>query len=411
MIVIQRGERRAFALSFAYFLLLLCSYYLLRPVRDALVSGLDTDEIKYLSSAVFIVMLCVAPLFGMLMARIPRRTLLPFIYAFFVVNLLLFAVLFHQDANGVWPARIFYVWVTVFNFFVVSVFWSFMADIWREEQGRRLFGAIAAGGSCGGLLGPAFARQFADDVGTSGLTLCAAVLLSGAIICLILLRRDAQPNTTSTTNQQSALHGSGWQGILLILRSPFLLGIASLVVIGSIAAMFAYTETSRLAKELLDTPQARTAFFAQIDLWTNLVALLLQAVIVGPLTSRLGVVAPLLGLGVIACIAFGAVALMPTLWVLGASNVARRAAEFGLGKPGRDMLYTVTTPQEKYLAKNVIDTLLARSGDLVGGWIYATLTLMGLTLAGFGWVAAGMMVGSVAVALGVVRGYRARGGL
>jgi AAA family ATP:ADP antiporter len=122
------------------------------------------------------------------------------------------------------------------------------------------------------------------------------------------------------------------------------------------------------------------------------------------------VAAPLLGLGVIACIAFGAVALLPTLWVLGASNVARRAAEFGLGKPGRDMLYTVTTPQEKYLAKNVIDTLLARGGDLVGGWIYAAFTLMGLTLAGFGWVAAGMMVGSVAVALGVIRGYRARGG-
>src|SRR5690349_1280205 len=368
MIVIQRGERRAFALSFAYFLLLLCSYYLLRPVRDALVSGLGSDEIKYLSSAVFIAMLCVTPLFGALMARIPRRTLLPIVYAFFVMNLLLFAVLFQQDANGVWPARIFYVWVTVFNFFVVSVFWSFMADIWREEQGRRLFGAIAAGGSCGGLIGPTLARQFASDIGTAGLTVCAAVLLSGAILCLVLLRRDAQPNTTLKTSEPAALHGSSWQGLLLILRSPFLLGIAGLVLIGSIAAMFAYTETARLAKELINTPQARTAFFAQIDLWTNLVALLLQAVIVGPLTLRLGVAAPLVGLGVVVCIAFGAVALMPTLWVLGASNIARRAAEYGLGKPGRDMLYTVTTPQEKYLAKNVIDTLVARSGDLIGGW-------------------------------------------
>lgn len=410
MIVIRRGERRAFALSFVYFLLLLCSYYLLRPVRDALVSGLGQGEIKYLSMTVFFVMLAIAPLFGALLTHIPRRTLLPFVYGFFAVNLLVFAALLQHDAQGVWPARVFYVWVTVFNFFVVSVFWSVMADTWREEQGRRLFGVIAAGGSCGGLLGPVLAKALVNDIGIGGLTLLAATLLCGVIVCLVALRPHTQHSTHAAPSEQKAFSGSSWQGLVLVARSPFLLGIAGLVLLGSIAAIFAYTETARLAKELIATPEDRTAFFAQIDLWTNIAAVILQAAIVGPLALRLGIAAPLIGLAMVACIAFGAVAIAPTLWVLGISNVARRAAEFGLGKPGRDMLYTVTTPQEKYLAKNVIDTVVARGGDFLGGWIYAGFALMGLTLAGFGWVAAIMMLGAVAIAWGVVRGYRARGG-
>jgi len=409
VILIHRGERVALVLSFVYFLLLLCAYYLLRPVRDALVAGLGTDEIKYLSLAVFVVMLAITPLFGLLMTHVPRRTLLPSIYGFFACNLLVFAAVFAAD-TGAWSARIFYVWVTVFSMFVVSVFWSFMADIWREEQGRRLFGAIAAGGSAGGLLGPLLAGALVHRIGTSGLALCSALLLSGTIVCLVLLSRYAQHDRQSSPPSERALVGSSWQGLLLIVRSPFLLGIASLVLIGAIVAMFAYTETARLAKELIATPTDRAAFFARLDLWTNVAALILQALIVGPLTARFGITAPLIGLALIACIAFGAVAIAPTLLVLGVSNIARRAGEFGLGKPGRDMLYTVASPQEKYLAKNVIDTVVYRGGDFIGGWLYGGLAALGLSLAGFGWLAAITMLGAIVVALAVARGYRERGG-
>ncbi|MBC7982735.1 MAG: MFS transporter [Candidatus Obscuribacterales bacterium] len=410
MIAVNRAERLTLALSFAYFLLLLASYYLLRPVRDGLISGLGTDQVKFLSVVVLISMLAITPLYGALMARFPRAKLLPAIYAFFVVNLLVFAVVFAVPQYSAWATRGFYVWVTIFNMFVVSVFWSVMADIWREEQGRRLFGVIAAGGSLGGLLGPSLAQVFAQRLGHSGLTVIAALLLCGAIVCLLLLGRIARPDAIKKGPSTQAFGGSSWQGIILVLRSPFLLGIAALVIIGSVVAMFAYIETGRLVKELVATPEARTAFFARIDFWTNVVALILQAIVTGLLTKRFGIVAPLVGLAVVSCVSFVALALSPLLFVLAITNVARRASEFGMGKPGRDMLYTVTTPEEKYLAKNVIDTVIYRSGDVLGSWLHTGLIAIGLTLVGISWLAAAALIGAIFVALAVVRGYRTRGG-
>lgn len=410
MKAVRSGEAPALALSFLYFLLLLAAYYVLRPVRDSLVAGLGTEEIKYLVIAVFIGMLAITPVFGLLMTRIPRQRLLPAIYAFFVVNLLLFALAFATPNLGAWPARVFYVWLTVFNMFVVSVFWSFMADIWNEEQGRRLFGVIAAGGSAGGLLGPALAQLLVEHIGNSGMMLFAAVLLSGTVVCLVSLGQLNKSVAQHKTQTPQAISGSAWQGFILVLRSPFLLGIATLVVIGTLIAQFFYAESARLAKEAFDTPEARTIFFARLDLWTNVIALVLQASIVGILTSRFGIVAPLVGLSVVGFVAFGALAFSPLLLTLGVANIARRSAEFGLGKPARDMLYTVATPQEKYLAKNVIDTVILRGGDMIGGWTYSALTTIGIGLAGLGSIAAATMVGTLFIALAIARGYHTRGG-
>ncbi len=403
-------ERVAVALSFMYFVLLLAAYYAIRPVRDAFLVGLGTAEIKYLVAAVFFVMLAIAPLFGFLMAHVPRRKLLPAIYAFFVLNLIAFAIAFATPGLGAWPARLFYVWVTVFNMFVASVFWSFMADIWREEQGRRLFGFIAAGGSVGGLLGPTLAQSFAKGIGASGVTLLAALMLSGTVVCLLLLAKIAPNNAAQNTQSEKAFSGSSWQGVILVARSPFLLGIALLLVVGVVTAQFSYAETARLAKEAFDSPEARTMFFARLDFWTNVIALILQAGVVGALTTRFGIVAPLVGLAIIAFFAYGALALSPVLMTLGLSNIARRSAEFGVGKPARDMLYTVATPQEKYLAKNVIDTVVSRGGDVVGSWIYSVLTMLGVGLAGFGAISAATMIGATFIALAIAQGYRRRGG-
>jgi AAA family ATP:ADP antiporter len=298
----------------------------------------------------------------------------------------------------------------VFNFFVVSVFWSFMADIWREEQGRRLFGAIAAGGSVGGLVGPFLTEILVGRIGNAGVTALAAILLSGTIWCLLRLRTMSSHEEPAKIAKQAAFSGSVWQGFILVLRSPFLLGIAALVLVGTITAQFGYSETARLAKESFSTPEARTAFFANLDFWTNAIALVLQALVVGLLTARFGIATPLVGLAIIGFFAYGALALSPLLSTLAISNIARRSGEFGLGKPARDMLYTVATPQEKYLAKNVIDTVLSRGGDVVAVWIYSGLTLLGVGLAGLGAIAATAMIGAVMVALAVVRGYRRRGG-
>ena len=177
------GEGVPLAASVATFTCLLACYYILRPVRDALAAGLGADSIKYLSSAVFFVMLAVAPAFGWLVVRVPRARLVPVLFGFFILNLVVFAVAFGAApgaAAATWWARAFYVWLTVFNMFSVSVFWSRMADVWSETQGRRYFG-IAAGGSCGGLLGPALARALAAHVATGGLVWISAALLTGAL--------------------------------------------------------------------------------------------------------------------------------------------------------------------------------------------------------------------------------------
>lgn len=403
----QREERATLALSFLYFFLLLAAYYLIRPVRDALAAGVGAEQIKYLSTAVFITMLVITPLFGALMTRYPRRTVLPSIYAFFIVNLIAFAIVFATPVLGTWPARVFYVWITVFNMFVVSIFWSFMADVWREEQGRRLFGIIAAGGSCGGLIGPLLAAMFAERIGTSGLVILAACFLGGAAACLIAL---GQRVTGGHSQRAQSLTGSSWQGFLLVLRSPFLLGIGALVFVGAVLAMFAYTEMARLVRETIASPDARTHFYARLDFIINMTALALQALVVGPLTKRYGLAAALVALACIAGVSFIAVGFSPLLLTLAAGNVARRAAEFGLGKPARDMLYTVATPEEKYLAKNMIDTVIYRGGDVVSGWLYASLMAFGVSLAGFGWIGAGGALALIAISLLVVRGYRRRGG-
>lgn len=408
---LHRSEAATLALSFCYFLLLLASYYILRPVRDGLIAGIGTDQVKFLSVVVLITMLVMTPLFGALMVHVPRHKLLPGIYAFAVANLLMFAVAFTWPELEVWSTRAFYIWVTVFNLFVISVFWSFMADIWNAEQGRRLFGVIAAGGSLGGLLGPMLAQNFAARFGNSGLTVIAALLLCGAIICLLLLGRIARRNPTQEVQITQAFGGSSWQGILLVLRSPFLLGIAALVMMGSMVAMFAYIELGRLAKEAFDTPETRTAFFARFDFWTNIAALLLQGLVVGTLTTRWGIKVPLVSLAVIGCVSFIPVALSPLLSMLAITNVARRASEYGLGKPVRDMLYTVATPQEKYLAKNVIDTVIYRGSDALGSWTHTVLLAMGITLTGLGWIAAAAMGATVLIAAAVAHGYRLRGGL
>jgi AAA family ATP:ADP antiporter len=407
---VRSGEWPALILSFLYFFLLLAAYYVLRPVRDGLVAGLDVGEIKYLVIAVFVVMLAIAPLFGFAMAHVPRKKLLPSIYAFFVVNLGLFAIAFAIPDLGPWPSRVFYVWLTVFNMFVVSVFWSFMADVWREEQGRRLFGFIASGGSVGGLLGPLLAKILVERFGISALTLLAAALLSGTVACLMLLGKYSRTDDARLQAASQTLSGSNWQGLILVARSPFLLGIASLVLIGTATAQFMYAETARLAQENFATPEARSAFNANLDLWTNLAALILQFAIVGPVARRFGIAIPLIGLYVVGFFAYGALAVSPLFATLAISNVARRSAEFGFGKPARDMMYTVTTPQEKYLAKNVIDTLILRGGDVVGGWLYSGLGMIGFVLAGFGAFNAITMIGTIIIAVALVRGYKARGG-
>src|SRR3984957_3082422 len=406
---------RELATSVLSFTLLLASYYLLRPVRDALAATLGADSIKYLSSAVFFVMLLIVPVFGWLFVRVPRPRLVPGLLGFFVLNLAAFAVAFERYGTtgtaGIWLARVFFVWVTVFNMFAVSVFWSRMAEIWSEPQGRRYFGLVSAGGSLGGLIGPLLARTFAANVAITGLVWISAALLSGALIGLSLLARSPAAATGSPAakvSEPTAL--AVLRGLWLIGRTPFLAGIAALVSLGSFLGMIVYIEMARLVAATFPSAVARTTFYSTRDLWVNGGAFVLQLVLLGQITRRFGVGPALVAAGAVLLTAFVALGFDPTLATLTGVSVILRCAEFGLAKPSRDMLYTVVPPAAKYQSKNVIDTALYRGSDMVSGWIQSLIGRLGVGLGGWGWIAAALTVALTAVAALVGREYRRRGG-
>jgi ATP:ADP antiporter, AAA family len=409
------GDVGALLNSFVSFMLLLAAYYVLRPLRDALAATLGADSIKYLSSAVFFVMLLMVPIFGWLVARVPRPRLVPGLYGFFVLNLALFAFAFGRygitGSAGVWLARAFYVWVTVFNMFAVSVFWSRMADLWSEPQGRRYFGIVSAGGSLGGLIGPLLAHALVANVAMGGLVWISAALLTGALIGLSSFTRPptetplAAPATTIEPTGGAAL-----TGLWLIFRTPFLAGIALLVSLGAFLGQIVYIEMARLVALTLPSAVERTEYYAARDLWVNGIALVLQFFLLGQVTRRLGVGAALVASGCVVFIAFVTLGADPTLPVLTAVSVILRCAEFGLAKPARDMLYTVVPTAAKYQSKNVIDTALYRGSDMASGWMQSLIGRLGLGVAGWGWIGAALTVALTAVAALVGRAYRRRGG-
>lgn len=401
--------RARLVLSCAAFTLLLAAYYVLRPLRDSLVAGQGAATIKYLSSTVFLVMLVIAPLFGWLVPQLPRSRLVPGLYALFVANLVGFAFAFAGPPSAL-AARVFYVWVTVFNLFAVSVFWSRMADVWTIAGARRSFGVIAAGGSLGGLVGPLLAGALATSLGPGALVGVAAVLLAVAAVLVALVPATApavvaDPVSPPTRGASAALAGFG-----LILRTPFLAGIALVVALGSLAGMFVYIEMARLAALAYPDAGARTAFFSGRDLIVNGISALLQLLIVGRVTAWLGVQGALAGAGAIVMLAFAGLGLDPTLAMLTVASVVLRCTEFGLAKPARDMLYTVVGPDARYQAKNVIDTTIYRGSDMTAGWLHALLGRLGMTLPGYAWVGAALAAVITVAGVGLGRGYRRRGG-
>lgn len=402
----QRGR---LLLSTLYFTLLLLSYYMLRPLRDALAATVGSTTIKYLSSAVFTSMLLLVPIFGWLVSHVSRRRLLPAIHGFAFLNLLAFAALLWARHDDFWAACSFYVWVSVFNYFIVSLFWSFMADLWREQEGRRLFGVISAGGSLGGIIGPLATRSAVGTMGSAGTIAIASVVFAGAALCLIRLERTA--GAADTEAARAPLGGSAFEGIAIVARTPFIAGIAVLVAVGAFLGMVVYIELARLVAQSFPTTELRAQYFSGRDVWVNALACLVQFGVLGRLTGALGVGRTLALAAALATAGFAWVALVPTLFALTAVNVVLRVGEFGLAKPARDMLYTVVDPNTRYKAKNFIDTALSRGSDMASGWFHDLLAGLGLTLAGFGLLGVGIGAGLGACALAVGRGYRRRGGV
>jgi ATP:ADP antiporter, AAA family len=378
---VRPAEGRALLWSFAYFFCLLAGYYVLRPLRDEMGIAGGVKNLQWLFTATFVVMLAAVPVFGAVVARLPRKRFVPLVYHFFVLNIAIFWVLLTLDIAKVHVARVFFVWISVFNLFAVSVFWSFMADLWESEQGKRLFGFIAAGGSAGALLGPAVTVVLAVPLGPVNLLILAAVLLELAVLCAYKLESAAPRAAIAGKPVEPALIGGGWlAGIAMVLRSPYLGGIALWVSLLSLAGTFLYFQQANIVAAASDDPAVRTRIFATIDLAIGILTIMVQFFATGRLIKRFGVGAAAAALPFVFLLGFVALALTPALFVVIGFQALQRATNFALSNPAREVLFTVLGREEKYKAKNVIDIVVFRGADAASGWLFSALRGLGFEL-------------------------------
>ncbi len=384
VVAVQPQEVRALLWSFAYFFCLLAGYYVLRPLRDEMGIAGGVRNLQWLFTATFFVMLAAIPVYGTLVARLARRRFIPLVYHFFVVNIALFWLLLTFDVEKVIVARVFFVWISVFNLFAVSVFWSFMSDLFAAEQGKRLFGFIAAGGSAGALVGPAVTVGLAQLIGPVNLLILAAFLLEAAVLCAARLEaaapRGGESGAASPRSGAAGLGGNPFAGIAEVLRSPYLAGIALWVTALSLAGTFLYFQQADIVAAASDDPAVRTRIFATIDLAIGVLTLIVQFLATGRLITRFGAGPAAAFLPFVFAVGFIVLSATPALWVVIAFQATQRAANFSLSNPAREVLFTVLSREEKYKAKNVIDIVVFRGADAMSGWLFSALRSLGLEL-------------------------------
>jgi len=385
---LEKHEYVAVAWSFAYFFCVLSSYYILRPVRESMAVGSGPNTIPWLFFGTFVTMLIATPVFGWVASRYARRQFLPWVYLFFITNILIFWVVFSiaidSDSDHVWLGRVFFVWLSVFNLFVVSVFWSFMADIYTREQGRRLFGVITAGGSIGALIGGGATSILVVTIGFQNLFPFAATLLLIAIFCITRLRQWVEQShaddVLETAASKKPLGGNPFSGITHVFSSRYFTGIAISSIIASLLGTALYMFMAQLVAQAIPDVDEQTRFFSNINNATNAIALLGQLLVVKHVVHRFGVGVSMSLLPVASVAGFILLAIEPTLAIVALITVLRRALGFGFSKPTTDMLYSVVTPEEKYKTKNFIDTAVYRSGDLIGTWSIKGFVVAGLSI-------------------------------
>ena len=361
------GEGPALAWSWAYIFALLASYYVLRPIRDQMGVAGGLENLPWLFLATLVGMLALNLPFAWLVKRLPRARFVPLTYRFFILNILIFAGLIAvaEGETAVWVGRAFFVWLSIFNLFVVSIFWATVVDVFSTEQGKRLFGFIAAGATLGAICGSAVTATLARDVPTWALLLAAAVLLEAAVFAMRGLARliGRLHEVPEASRAGETIGGDVLAGIRRTVASPYLLNIALFLALFSVTATFLYFEQAGIAKRSFPDRGAQTAFFASVDLAVNVLTLGVQLFLTGRITRWLGVGVTL--------------ALSPSVASVVVIYVLRRAGNFAIARPVREVLFTVVPREDRYKAKSFIDTVVYRLGDQVGAWSYTGLSALG----------------------------------
>ena len=413
----ESGEIKALLWSFGYFFFLLSTYYMLLPLRDAMGIEGGTRNLSWLFAATFIATLVTAPFQAALVARLPRRTFIPVVYLFLVANMVVFWALMSAQIAPVIVARAFFIWITVFSVFTVSVFWSFMADLYSTEQSKRLFGFIGAGGSIGSILGPMITGALVQRIGVANLLLIAGLLLVLAVVCANRLEgaaglaQAAQADfKAASAGRQKAVGGGMFDGFTLLFKSPYLGGIGLWVFLLSFAGtMLYFVQADVVAAAATDTA-TRTQIFAQIAKWVGILSLLIQLLATGRIIKAIGTGPAAALLPLVFVVGFIAIALNPAvLLVVAGFQAVQRATNFGIANLARESLWTVVSREEKFKAKNIIDGSVFRAADAINAQVFNGLhALMAVpALAGVAAVISGAWV-ALSLALGRTQERKAK---
>jgi ATP:ADP antiporter, AAA family len=362
-----------------YFFMLLAGYYVLRPLRDQMGIAGGVKTLPWMFMATFLTLLAMQPLFGALVKKLPRRWFIAIVYQFFVGNLALFWLLLTWGISSVLVARVFFVWVSVFNLFVVAVFWSLMADLFTSEQGKRLFGFIGAGGTAGTLLGPAITVGVSVPLGPTNLLLVAIVFLELALFCVSRLERAIDAGHGEFRGAHP-IGGSIFAGFVTLVRSRYLLGVAFWVSLMSFGATILYLEQAHVVADHVHGAGAQTRLFASMDLTVGLLSLATQLFVTGRLLRRFGTGVSVAALPAVYIIGFAVLAVAPGLGVIFVFQVVQRWMNFAIANPARQVLFTVVDRDEKYKAKNMIDVVVFRGSDALYASVFDGLQALGLKI-------------------------------
>ena len=397
-----REERAAALWSFAYFFTLLAGYYVLRPLRDQMGIAGGVKALPWMFSATFVTLVVLQPFYGAFVARLPRARFIPVVNHFFAANLALFWLLLALNIETVIVARVFFVWLSVFNLFVVAVFWSFMADFFTSEQGKRLFGFIGAGGTAGALLGPVITIGLSVPLGPANLLIVAIVFLELSVFCAHQLERTAEGRQDPHRREQR-LGGSAFAALPELVQSPYLLGVGTWVSLLSFGATILYFEQANIVAATVHGAGAQTRIFASIDLAVGLLTLATQVLVTGRLLKRFGTGVAAGALPAVYIMGFTALALAPVIIVVVIAQVAQRWMNFAIANPARQVFFTVAAREEKYKAKNLIDVVIYRGSDALYGWVFDGLQALGLELGAIALCALPVVAGWLVLSLALGR--------
>ena len=370
-IKVEPHEIKALLTSFAMFFALLAAYYIIRPLREEMGVVVGNERRASLFTIVFVVMLAAVPLFGWVASKFQRRLVLPSLYCFFAVNLVVFWLIFRAHGTSPFSASVFYVWASVFNLFVISLFWSLMSELWSNDEAKRLYGFIAAGGTAGGLVGPLLTQTLIGFLAPTDLLLVSAVMLLVALAMSMVLRGI---RTARAGGESKPAGGGIFDGARKVFSSPYFARIALFVFLANIVGTFFYNEQLRLVGVAMTDPATRVRFFADRDLLVSIATIAIEIFGTAAIFRRFGVTGALIALPVVAMVGTLALSVYPILWMAAAVMVAERVTAFALSSPAIKVMYTQTTPDEKYKVQNFVDTVVYRGGDAVSGGLFAVLS-------------------------------------